>query len=90
MRAYKIAHTTMNADMEEYYAANKFFLSQIGGWPYQRQALRVLLPCLLTAVQYSVIATEVTISTNMQVYRRIGERSRDIVEILLKSRFISW
>ncbi|XP_020285619.1 uncharacterized protein LOC109855589 [Pseudomyrmex gracilis] len=48
----------MNADMEEYYATNKFFLSQIGGWPYQSRALRVLLPCLLTAVQYSVVATE--------------------------------
>ncbi|XP_025074130.1 odorant receptor 49a-like [Pogonomyrmex barbatus] len=49
----------MNSYMEEYYAINKFFLSQLGGWPYQRKVLRVLIPSLLTMVQYSVIATEV-------------------------------
>ncbi|KAL6441755.1 hypothetical protein ACFW04_003687 [Cataglyphis niger] len=49
----------MYAEMEEYYATNKFFLSRIGGWPYQRKVLKVLLPCFLTIVQYSVIATEI-------------------------------
>ncbi|KAL6268708.1 hypothetical protein P5V15_001836 [Pogonomyrmex californicus] len=49
----------MNSYMEEYYAINKFFLSRLGGWPYQRKVLKVLIPCLLTMVQYSVIATEV-------------------------------
>ncbi|GAB1867908.1 Odorant receptor [Camponotus japonicus] len=49
----------MHAEMEEYYFINKFFLSRIGAWPYQHKVLKILLPCFLTIVQYSVIATEI-------------------------------
>lgn len=55
----RTAYDIMHAEMEEYYATNKFFLSRIGGWPYQHKVLKMLLPCFLTIVQYSVIATEI-------------------------------
>jgi len=49
----------MNPNIEKYYATNKFFLSRIGSWPFQRKVLRVLVPCLLTIVLCSVFVVEV-------------------------------
>ncbi|XP_067209612.1 odorant receptor 22b-like isoform X2 [Linepithema humile] len=49
----------MNEHVKEYYALNKFFLSRIGVWPYQHKALKILLPCFLSALQYFGILTEV-------------------------------
>ncbi|XP_036146995.1 odorant receptor 24a-like [Monomorium pharaonis] len=48
----------MNSEMEIYYATNKLFLSRIGGWPYQRKPLKVLIPCFFTMVHFSVIVTQ--------------------------------
>ncbi|KAF3054389.1 Odorant receptor 344 [Nylanderia fulva] len=45
----------MHAEMEKYYARNKFYLSRIGSWPYQRKVLKILLPCVLSMVQFSFI-----------------------------------
>ncbi|KAM0732216.1 hypothetical protein ACS0PU_001758 [Formica fusca] len=50
----------MHTEMEEYYATNKF-------WPYQHKVLKMLLPCFLTIVHYSVIATEVTCHTIVKI-----------------------
>ncbi|KAL0102408.1 hypothetical protein PUN28_017984 [Cardiocondyla obscurior] len=48
----------MNSDMETYYDINKFFLLQIGGWPYQKKVLKILIPCLLSMILYSVYVIE--------------------------------
>ncbi|XP_071651080.1 uncharacterized protein [Temnothorax longispinosus] len=48
----------MNLDVERYYAVNKLFLLQIGGWPYQRKIIKILIPCLMTIVLYSAIVTQ--------------------------------
>ncbi|KAL0102409.1 hypothetical protein PUN28_017984 [Cardiocondyla obscurior] len=44
--------------METYYDINKFFLLQIGGWPYQKKVLKILIPCLLSMILYSVYVIE--------------------------------
>ncbi|XP_039305964.1 uncharacterized protein LOC120357945 isoform X2 [Solenopsis invicta] len=49
----------MNSEMEMYYATNKFFLLRIGGWPYQRKILKVLIPCFFIMVHYSTVATQI-------------------------------
>ncbi|XP_071637121.1 uncharacterized protein [Temnothorax longispinosus] len=49
----------MNIEMERYYAVNKFFLFLLGGWPYQRKVIKILIPCLVTIVLYSTIVTQV-------------------------------
>ncbi|XP_071567429.1 uncharacterized protein [Temnothorax nylanderi] len=49
----------MNMDMERYYAVNKLFLLRIGGWPYQRKVIKILIPCLFTIVHCSTIVTQV-------------------------------
>jgi len=54
----------MNSEMEKYYATNKFFLSRIGVWPYQQKALRVLIPCLISMVHSSTVATQVIYCIN--------------------------
>ncbi|XP_011878591.1 PREDICTED: odorant receptor 67c-like isoform X2 [Vollenhovia emeryi] len=48
----------MNPEMEKYFATNKIFLSRIGGWPYQRKVLKILIPCLFLMVYYSTVVTQ--------------------------------
>ncbi|KAF3054611.1 Odorant receptor 114 [Nylanderia fulva] len=51
----------MHAEMEKYYARNKFYLSRIGSWPYQHKVLKILLPCILIMVQFSFMATVILV-----------------------------
>ncbi|XP_071637122.1 odorant receptor Or2-like isoform X5 [Temnothorax longispinosus] len=53
----------MNIEMERYYAVNKFFLFLLGGWPYQRKVIKILIPCLVTIVLYSTIVTQLWLAT---------------------------
>ncbi|XP_011878672.1 PREDICTED: uncharacterized protein LOC105567976 [Vollenhovia emeryi] len=47
------------ANYKKYYAINILFLSRIGGWPYQRKIIKILVPCLLTIMLYSNVTSQV-------------------------------
>ncbi|XP_019884004.1 uncharacterized protein LOC109610211 isoform X1 [Camponotus floridanus] len=48
----------MQSDILRYYHVNKIFMSQIGVWPYQNRAIRILIPTVLTFIDISYVAAE--------------------------------
>ncbi|XP_039305957.1 uncharacterized protein LOC105206589 isoform X3 [Solenopsis invicta] len=72
----------MNSEMEMYYATNKLFLLRIGGWPYQRKILKVLIPCFFIMVHYSTVATQVICDIDYASNRTSVSRNNQLILLL--------
>lgn len=66
----------MYGDMQRYYARNKFFLSQVGGWPYQPKIVKVLLLCLMIVVEISFLVSEVKVECVNRAYDHVLAKDR--------------